>query len=213
MNFAVFSPYWGSDRKRARNWRLVRHQFRTWGWPLYTAGLPHVRPRNAAAAKTDWDVGLFIDADILLAQRSQAEAALFRAFTTGAYTVAYSNLRYLTEDGTRYVVDGHEPINADYEESVGLTWECCFAIRRDLWERVGGFDERIIGYGGPTTAFYYAASTLGGRERIPGTAFHLAHRPVNRSSEKHFSANMRIVERYREAVDNPKAMAEVLAER
>lgn len=215
MRFAVFAPYWGADEKRERNWRIVRRQFAVWGWDVTHSdlGQDRARARNEAARSCEWDVGLFCDADILLGSRQQGEAALFRAYTTGAYTVAYSTLHYLTEEGSEAVERGFSPENAAYDESVALTWECCFAVRRDVWDEVGGFDERFVGYGHQGTAFYYAASTLAGRARITGTAFHLAHDLVDRDAEPNFLANTELCERYRAASGSSTAMRGLLGKR
>lgn len=218
MKAVILVPYRAGGR-RTRNWRAARSFWETLGLKIVTAdGMAgpfqraHARNRAAGIAG-DWDVALFTDADIVLANRQQAEAAIMRAYITGAYTVAYSTLRYLTEEGTKYVAKGGPSIQADYNESAALTWECCFAVRRDAWDKVGGFDERFRGYGGQVAAFFYSVATFAGRERINGLAFHLAHKLVDRSGDPHFVDNVALCNRYLEAVDNPRKMERMLAER
>lgn len=220
MRAVILVPYRPDGPERARNWRIVQERWKkllpipTFYGDADTPQFERAHARNEASRLAgDWDVALFADADIALRNVQQVEAAIMRCYRTGAYTVAYSTLRYLTEDGTKYVSIGGDLAKADYDETVMHTWECCFAVRRDVWDEVGGFDERFHGYGGQGIAFYYAASTLAGRERITGTAFHLAHELVDRSQDPHFLKNMEICARYQAAVDDPRAMRAVLEER
>ena len=173
------------------------------------------RARNVAAANAgDWDVALFADADIVLDSREQAEAALMRSYLTGAYTVAYSTMRYVTEESTAQWEKSVGSMGTpEWDEEVGRTWECCFAIRRDYFDKVGGFDERFKGYGGQVAAFFYAYATFAGRERIEGLAYHLNHPLVDRSDDPTFEENVQLAERYKKAVDDPTAMTAMLAER
>lgn len=220
MRAVVLIPYRPAGFERMRNFKFVSRWWQGHGWPIVvgdslTPQFERAQARNIAAREAgEWDVALFCDADIFLNRIDQAEAAILRCYRTGAYTVAYSHLHYLTEDGTRNVFRvGVDPTHFDWDEVVAHTWECCFAVRRDVWDEVGGFDERFLGYGGQVAAFFYAAGTLAGRERIYGSAYHLAHPLVNRDLESNFEANCRLADRYREAVDDPAAIREILRER
>jgi hypothetical protein len=219
MKAVVLVPYRSDKGPRARNWRHACKQWNMMGLPVYTADagsreFQRAAARNEAArAAGAWDVALFADADILLSSIEQAEAAIMRTYLTGAYTVAYSELHYLTELGTQEAIHGHHPLVCESNEIVTLTWECCFAVRRDIWDFVGGFDERFLGWGGQGIAFFYAYATFGGRERISGQAFHMAHPLVDRTKDPHFPANGKLCERYRAAVDNREAMLKILEER
>jgi len=221
MKAVILVPFRPDGAERSRNWEFARSCWHELDLPLISADsmsgprFERADARNVAAqiAGNSWDVALFADADILLGSADQADAAIMRCYRTGAYTVAYSHLRYLTEKGTADVVNGKAVNFADTDESVGLTWECCFAVRRDIWNQVGGFDERFRGWGGQVAAFFYAAATFGGRERIHGSAYHMAHPLVDRTKEPHFDANCELAERYKAAVDDPAAMREILKER
>lgn len=219
MNAAILVPYRTDSGPRARNWRYARSQWKKMGIPIYTGdagalAFQRAAARNHAATLAgDWEVALFADADILLSSREQAEAAIMRAYLTGAYTVAYTELHYLTSRGTRETIAGDHPLACESDEVVTHTWECCFAVRRDFFDYVGGFDERFLGWGGQVAAFFYAYGTFAGRERISGQAFHMAHPLVDRTKDPHFSANWDLVERYRLAVDDKAAMNAMLEER
>lgn len=220
MKAVILVPYRSDGAERERNWQIVRERWKellpipTFYGNSETEEFERAHARNRAARDAgDWDVALFADADIALRTTRNAERAIRRCHVTGSYTVSYSRLRYLTEEGTQYVFNGGDLSLAESDGSVGFTWECCFAVRRDVWDEVGGFDERFHGYGGQGIAFYYAAATISGRERIMGTAYHLAHPLVDRSSEPHFAENMKLAARYHEAVDDPPAMRLLLADR
>lgn len=223
MKAVILAPF-RPGPERTRNWQIAHSFWSRLGLPVFTADTWGKEPfertvaRNRAANLAGaWDVALFTDADIFLADISQAEAAIMRTYRTGAYTVAYTSLCYILEDRVedvrKEVTHGHPPSYVDWEESVALTWECCFAVRRDTWDQIGGFDERFRGYGGQVAAFFYAYATFGGRERIPGTAYHLPHELVDRKTDPHFKANTKLAERYRAAVDDVDAMREILGER
>jgi hypothetical protein len=220
MKSVILAPFRGDDAERTRNWSYAKEQWAKLALPIAVGDSRGSHFGRAAALNTaagragDWDVALVTDADIALGSTDQANAAIMRAYRTGAYTVAYSVLNYLSDLGTGQLILGDDPSDCSFDSpSIGLTWECCFAVRRDVWDEVGGFDERFDGYGGQGLAFYYAAATFGGRERIVGAAYHMSHPLVVREADPHFPDNVALVARYLEAADDPTAMREVLAGR
>jgi predicted glycosyltransferase involved in capsule biosynthesis len=217
MNLVMLVPWRSDGAERATNWAYLRRYWERHGWGGMIfegdseGSFSRARALNVAAERAgDWDAGLICDADVYVAA-SQADRALACALQTGTYTVAHSEIRYLGSEATLRVIEhGRDIRSVVAEETVGETWESCFAIRRDLWDQVGGFDERFHGYGFQGVAFFCAAATLGGRERIEGLAYHLAHPYVDRSAEPHFAANSELADHYLAAVDDPEAMLAVL---
>ncbi len=61
-----------------------------------------------------------------------------------------------------------------------LFWSLSFGVARPLWDRLGGFDERFVGYGAEDTDLAWRARRLG----VPlawfegGTAYHQWHLPA-----------------------------------
>jgi hypothetical protein len=225
MRAVVLVPYRGDGGARTRNWVYVRKWLWQMGWPLMvgdTTPEDHRIPFERAAARNiaakmagEWDVALFCDADTVPERHIQAITAVQNAYDTGEYTAAHSRLCYLSETGTQQVTSGEREL-AEAEQRdrpIGLTWECCFAVRRDYFEKVDGFDERFVGYGGQVAAFYYAYSTYAGRARVPGDIYHLDHPLTDRDTDPNFKANCNLAERYRQAVDNHVLMDMMLEER
>jgi glycosyltransferase involved in cell wall biosynthesis len=218
MKAVILVPWRTDNGPRARSWANVRENLATVGVPIVEGNnigrvFERARARNIAADNAgEWDVALFCDADIL-APRQCIEAALMRSYLTGAYVVVYSHLRYLTRQGTEERLNGRYPEECETDEETSLTWECAFAVRRDIWDEIGGFDERFRGWGHQVAAFFYAYATFGGRSRINGIAYHLDHPLVDRSLEPNFQANAERAERYKAAVDDPQGMRKILEER
>jgi hypothetical protein len=177
VNAAILVLYRPGDPIRDANWAHAR---RTWNRHGYqpvtapgTAGLYQAR-NQAARRALDWDVALFADADMLIGQR-QAREALDTAYETGRYVCAYDRFAYLSRRGRLQALHDKPLAEADrIAERWGL-WIGCFAIRRDSFDLLGGFDERFAGRKGQDVCFLHAATTLLGKQRIPGTAYHLWH--------------------------------------
>ncbi len=181
MNAVILIPYRAAGAERERNYARVRAFWDPLVYPVFTADSGHeyftcsVSRNQAAAAAGAWDVAIFTDADILLGDPRQAEEALAVALETGAFTVAYDEFRWLGPEETQKVCDGLDPLKSKPLRSMGRTWISTFAIRRDLFDQAGRFDERFLAYGKQDIAFYKAAATLGGTRRIAGPLYHLDH--------------------------------------
>jgi hypothetical protein len=216
MSVAVLVPYRPADEARVANFERTRKQWDDLGWPVFAGdheGEPFCRSRaiNAAAARTDADVLFVADCDILLDLPAQAGKAAALASEFGAYVVAYSVLHVLDEEGTEIMRDDGWPPERMVVESPSLIWGNAFAVPRSLFELVGGFDERFVGWGAEDVAFLVACSTLGGaKQRIYGDAYHLTHPEPDKSR---LEENNRLGGRYRAADGDAAAVRALLAER
>jgi N-acetylglucosaminyl-diphospho-decaprenol L-rhamnosyltransferase len=67
-----------------------------------------------------------------------------------------------------------------------LFWSLSFAVRPDVWQRIGGFCEQYLGYGGEDTDFGQSATAAGVRLDWTGGA-HAYHRfhPVSHPPVEH----------------------------
>jgi len=138
---------------------------------------------RAAAAAGAWDVGIVIDADVFL-RVSQVRSAIERAHETGKVTWAHRRWRGIREDlTTRLVADrhdfgpevDHDDMDVLVERTNPISWSCCIAIPRAVFDDMGGFDERFIGWGFEDMAFQSLICGLYGHERIEGDVYHLWH--------------------------------------
>lgn len=141
------------------------------------------RAADLADADGRWDVALVIDSDVFV-RKSQVEQAIATAARTGLTTWAHRRWRGLNEYWTRRVVkDGRdfgaendrEDMDVLVERTNPISWSCCIAIPRKVWDELGGFDERFVGWGYEDMAVQAAIVGLFGHERIEGDVYHLWH--------------------------------------
>ncbi len=181
---AVCVPWRPGDPSRERLWDFARARWENAGFPVFTGDNPEERfspagARNAAvAAAGDWDVALITDADVILAEPARAIEALADAAIHRTYVAAYTSLNWLLADATDAVLAGADPRAVEVGGSA-VAWLNCFAISRDLWDRIGGFDPvRFPGTGGEDVSFFDVAISVGAQPlRVPGSAYHLYHTP------------------------------------
>jgi hypothetical protein len=176
---------------------------------------------NTAARLADadgpWDLAVVIDSDILI-RRSQVRKAVILAGTSGRVTWAHRRWRGIREDATKRIVDDRrdmgdeldrEDLDLIVERTNPISWSCCQVIPRAVFDDMGGFDERFVGWGFEDMAFQSLVVGLYGHERINGDVLHLWH---PRSDERivpgqpaltatpHYITNARLGRRYMVAV-------------
>lgn len=161
--------------------------------------LPLARARNWGFAAAAADVTVFLDVDCI------AHPGLVRRYAelVSAYPGVHAGpVGYLPEQITESIdpVD-LEPL-AVYQpgrptprtrlhrtERIELFWSLSFAVDRSSWDRIGGFDERYVGYGGEDTDFARRAELAD----VPiwfsagPRAFH-QHHPVSSPPVEHLGA-------------------------
>jgi GT2 family glycosyltransferase len=180
---SVLVPRRVADEQRERVWAWLAKRLRRDGWDVREGwhtedeGLFNRSAAiNRAAVGSDADVFVIADADTLVG-RAQIESAVRIARATGTLTFGFHRYAALSEEGTEAVLDGYDGSWEPYVELEFInTASSCVVVRRDLWDRLGGFDERFVGWGWEDVAFSLAAQTLGGgMHRVAGTAWHLWH--------------------------------------
>jgi hypothetical protein len=73
-------------------------------------------------------------------------------------------------------------------------------MRRDDYLRIGGMDERFLGWGGEDEAFAFCAGLLLGRSvRVRALCGHLWHDPIQQCGHPNFLANVRLRDQYQRA--------------
>lgn len=214
MRTVVCVPYRPDTWQRVWNWGRTSVQWE--GLPVVMSDSPGDRFSRGLACNRGvewlglWDVAIFADSDLLLGDRTRAYDAVAEALETKGYVVPYNVLHYLDEEATSAVRRGWSPGPHMAGKAVGETWGGVFAIHRELWEAVGGFDPRFEGWGGEDVAFFHTVAQLGSVKRLTGDLYHLDHPEA--IDYPGLDANYALAERYR-AATSPAAIRELLAER
>lgn len=159
------------------------------------------------------------DSLVLPAQLDEA----IQAARTGDWPVVIPHNQYLyaTQDATADVLSGESyiwditPAACETHGSDGSGNVVVFT--RDLWEQVGGFDERFGLWGGDDAAFRYAAEAFSGPvRRLEGPMVHLWHPRLPQSvpGAPGYAEQFSILAQYRDAAAiGPHAVRELVRSR
>ena len=178
---------------------------------------------RAAEAAGDWDVAVIIDGDVILDHR-QVHGCVAKTLSTGTIGLAYTERDQLTAQGTPQILAMNpEVLDLRTAPRVWRKWvrgrlrgscSSCNTVTRDLWDRVGGFDESFVGWGYEDIAWRVASETLAGKEmfKIPGVLFHLWHTVSagNQPTSPTMLANKALCDRYLAARWNAVAITALL---
>jgi hypothetical protein len=111
-------------------------------------------------------------------------------------------VRAAAADVGKVDLSGHLTSRADQGEHVNFGGGL-FLIRRDVYHRIGGFDERFVGWGGEDDAMTLKLRRLGVglAEANDRVAWHLWHPRSTQttSGQPHYHANLALLEDYRRA--------------
>lgn len=202
----VLVPRRNDHGHRDRLWRVLKEFY--WG-PLEPDYRPveghHVEgPFNrslavnlAADLAGNWDVAIIADSDSWVPS-SQLYEAVREARRTNRLVSCLTEVREISEAETMGMLSsGWRPLAKPLDElelekirtNDLETQSVMLAITRNLWERVGGFDQGFVGWGGEDNDLWNACAAATGEPlRISGPAYHLWHTPASR---KHQTANIR----------------------
>lgn len=164
--------------------------------------------RNNAFLKSTGDVLLFADTDTYI-PIEQIEAGISLLQQDAAWVIPYGTLRYynLTRRQTSYILKfPHtrplpEPSDPEHWDHKITSWSGLVMLNRDAYERVGGFDEGFVGWGGEDNAFQIALDlTVGPLQRAEGYALHFWHpRGAADFSQPFWPQNKERLDRYKAA--------------
>jgi Glycosyltransferase like family 2 len=161
---------------------------------------------NRAAESRHWDdVAVIADADSFV-PREQLLEAVETARISGRLTSALTFVCQFDQAFTEsFIRDGLVVMQNFRIEHVRTkpieTQSNCIVVPRRLWDEIGGFDERFIGWGGEDNAFWRAAEIRRACvERVTGAAFHLWHEPVSdrstRMQDPQYLSNLTLANKY-----------------
>jgi glycosyl transferase family 2 len=186
---SIVIPSLTGDVERARH-SVERQTFTDWDLVTMAGLRPAGRARNAGVAATSGELILFLDDDAVLGDERVLERMVAAMDAPGVAVVGSSRIlpasssrlqRRIAREVPRWEFPVlSEPVESDpplhrYGFSDATT-TCCL-IRRDVIERVGGFDERLPT--GEDTDLFYRIRRQGGRFVIPAAAW-TYHSPPRR---------------------------------
>lgn len=182
-------------------WAHLRQRWEALGYPVVEGHHderegPFNRSRainRAARAAGGWDVALILDGDVWV-QPHQLEGAEMDALSTGRLAFGHTAW-WCTTAATRDAILNplrlqrwwEHPVDYDLDRydtwpdeawSIRnpISYSCVMAVRRDLWDAVGGFDERFQGWGAEDWAWHVSCEELAGPSlRQPEPVIHLHH--------------------------------------
>lgn len=206
-----------ADRDRIWEWCGAWWAERHPGWPIVEGHHDDGGPFNRSAALNlaariagdGWDVALIIDADVIC-DPAQVRQAVTQAYESGSMVLPYTIRHDLNEPGSRRVMEGEQGswqrwVVKSYRDQVSSV----LAVPRGLWEAVGGFDERFVGWGGEDNAFAIVCETFGGPvARIAGEVWELHHGAsrAERHGSPTYNANFARKRRYDAAMGDREAI-------
>ena len=191
VNVAVLVPRRDDGGHRDELWGFVRSHLEREhpDWPIHE-GHHDDGPFNRSAAINaaaelagDWDVAVIADSDTVIPPVS-LRAGVEMAAALG-WMVNCLDLRImLNERGTRRIMRGGPAYDTadwrrpDWMERVEPEApSSAVVVRRDLFDRVGRFDEKFVGWGHEDSAFRIACETVTGVPmlRVGAPVYHLWH--------------------------------------
>ena len=172
------------------------------------------RARNQAAQQATTDTLVFVDADAFLSTPESLTRTISLLPAVGM--AQFSSITWCNQMLTRAMLADCDParMREDYlcPEQQRRDYELhglFFALTRQHYEHVNGFDEHFSDYGEEDRAFRCAILTLVGRiARIPNTIYHLWH-PRGTDQDQRapsLQANHARLQRYRAAHGRPDLM-------
>lgn len=206
--------------ERDRNWAHNRARWEQLGIPIYEGYHEEDGPycmsiasNRAAERAGSWDVCLYVGADFYTGTLAQVQRALTKADASQRLVFAHDHLTMLEEDESEAVASGKtiHPRGTRHSN----TFSGAIAVPRALWDAVGGFDERFVGWGGEDLAFWSACCAIGRRfDRIPGDMFHMWHPRTREDNEGSptYPSNDVLMRRYINAKGNRSEMLNILHE-
>lgn len=195
------------------DWPIIEGEHRPGRGPFNRSKALNKASMKSKIHGVNFDVYVILDSDtlpdwILLRQ------AVARAFAQDAKVCPFTRRKYLTREVTMQILETGEVVGeAEYQDTSNHS--ACFAVSRVLWDRVNGFDQRFVGWGGEDTAFDSACEALGSVERLNGDCLHLWHEtsPEADRSSLRWKEGKLLADRYKSLRYSASAMERLVAER
>ncbi len=216
MKTVILVPWRPGKNLRDLAWKFTREWWAQLGVPIVPGDTPgpfnRSAARNAAArAAGAWDMAVLCDADTIVRDFTVVRQAIAHAASTGRMVLPHNRTIRMSRTSTLYTLSGRprwEVERVVHNSPLGV-----MVVPRQAWDTVGGFDERLTGWGGEDSAFLYAARTLVGLDRLPGEIWHLWHPPDSTRNRYIRQRGGPLMHRYRAVQDEPEGLRALLDER
>lgn len=190
MNTVILVPYRGDGGRRDELWAFTEaHLHDHHPYPIIEGSSPdgpfnRAAAINDAAGRADWDIAVISDADTICPPE-QLDDAVQLAAVSGRLVFAFTTVTELDQATTDQLLAGTplltEGIVQIRRDELGIQSSLC-AVPRCLWNKVGGMDDKFVGWSAEDNAFTKACTIMGGDPlRVDGTVYHLWH-PTSRPS-------------------------------
>ncbi|MEH7384970.1 galactosyltransferase-related protein [Bacillus sp. JJ1521] len=172
---------------------------------------------NIAAKQATRDIFVIVDADIFCDPDSIIDSISY--LNKYRMVIPYKNLIRISEGDTNELVQTNPtwPLKKELTRTDHVYTEDysggIMIISRSAFMRIGGFDERFVGWGGEDDAFYLAFNTICGQfKRLNHTIYHLWHQPLGYHLNPNGTNNLKLRDIYCKAFKDKKKMKRVLSE-
>jgi len=213
MDVVICVPWRGGDAQRERNWATVRPWLESLGHPIYLGDRAGPWSRAAACNQAardagDWDVAIFADADTL-AEEDALRRAVDTVISTAGAVRPHDRLWNLSHaESTQVHRRGVDALKYRQKRRM-LLGGGLLVVAREAWEKVGGHDERFVGWGHEDSALNTRLLVEAHWDRISGQAWHLWHRRDPKDTPER-QANLRMMhelqEQYRAEIEEQSAL-------
>lgn len=208
MSLAVLIPYRPDTPERVDIQATTAALWRRQGVePIYAddglIGLfSYARAANRARARTDAEYLLVYNTDALPLSMASLER-IEKLLASGVpWTAVFEGQRRFTTIQTDRLIDGEDPFDVGPAEGdIAMGREALPAVRADVWDDLGGMDERFVGWGPEDFAFHRALRLIypdGCDEPAEGLFQSLWHPDAPRSA---FNANSALWHAYLQHTD------------
>lgn len=175
------------------------------------------RSINLAAAHAERNVYVIADADIIYDPGLIAKSMEWLA--NGRWVIPFSYMNRLSETYSKRLLERPAEWPIQMEVDTLPSHAAYFVgglnvLTRDFFEKVGGYDERFIGWGGEDDAFAHSLDTLAGEHvRLEGEIIHFWHPFVGPEGNPHYASNYKLYDRYKAAKGKMEEMGRLIGER
>lgn len=184
----------GADPRRQENLKYVVNWWGPLGAPVFvvddgrTGGAQFNRSGayNRGAARTDADILIYAEADMLIYYYPQIHEAIRLAREAPGLVVPFTQRRELTPEDTDLILQGAATVSGCEPASVqDANYGCINVLSRETLTAVGCWDEAMDGWAHDDCAMWLAFEKAVGPTRfVDGPAYHLYHDTLTGDADK-----------------------------